>query len=495
MALSLNHGTGGLGGHTAVYQPRIPQMPRADNSAGSRIVRSDIIGADSYGIVPGQSSGDDALTIDLEEAQYCVLDEKGGDFSLLPIKKSEVSPDNVDAMACSKIHGQTWRSTAELDRVSSKFKTAVIFCRDSRGMSSTPTAKGKSAPKRAAAVGGISLTVSDVCDLQYILAATQGIASSGSRVANVFRRGSSSVAGILARVFKHTESVNSKAEKSVKMSFLNALGVNYESNECIGTTSDAKVLYVDRSEEVNGKRYLYASVVSCELSGAKIMNKYGFGRISTISDVKCELSSLSASDIRAAANLLTRDFTADLLVRNTTLAHVRRNPSISNHNPHHHPILCISQGALRAIVIGTGVAANVEVITSVIHERAALLHPHMKSLPAIQAETGDCALGGCMFSAAELESSKSYIQQSDGSWCVAYQVTAVSFVTHFSFTTACHNVNCIVLFLLTFNCSSLSAMDMFRGISASNINYPLTATPRSRAYSPRGGNGKMTSGL
>jgi hypothetical protein len=95
-----------------------------------------------------------------------------------------------------------------------------------------------------------------------------------------------------------------------------------------------------------------------------------------------------------------------------------------------HPssLLFVLQEGLRAIVIGTGVTANAEVIADAIRERAALCHPQMKSLPTIQAETGDSAIGGCMFSAAELDASKSYIQQPDGSWCVAYQVTIVCFV-------------------------------------------------------------------
>jgi hypothetical protein len=39
----------------------------------------------------------------------------------------------------------------------------------------------------------------------------------------------------------------------------------------------------------------------------------------------------------------------------------------------------------------------------------------------------DSVRGGCLLTAAELDSSKEYLQQADGSWIVAYQVRLNTF--------------------------------------------------------------------
>lgn len=46
----------------------------------------------------------------------------------------------------------------------------------------------------------------------------------------------------------------------------------------------------------------------------------------------------------------------------------------------------------------------------------------IKGLPIYRALKEDAVRGGCMLSAGELDSSKEYLQQPDGSWVVAYQV-------------------------------------------------------------------------
>jgi hypothetical protein len=40
----------------------------------------------------------------------------------------------------------------------------------------------------------------------------------------------------------------------------------------------------------------------------------------------------------------------------------------------------------------------------------------------VRAEPEDAAVGGCVLSAAELSSSKQYLQRKDGEWAIAYQV-------------------------------------------------------------------------
>ncbi len=40
----------------------------------------------------------------------------------------------------------------------------------------------------------------------------------------------------------------------------------------------------------------------------------------------------------------------------------------------------------------------------------------------VRAEPLDAVTGGCVLSAAELDSSKQYLQHADGEWAIAYQV-------------------------------------------------------------------------
>ena len=49
--------------------------------------------------------------------------------------------------------------------------------------------------------------------------------------------------------------------------------------------------------------------------------------------------------------------------------------------------------------------------------------------PIYRALKDDPVIGGCMLSAGELDSSKEYLQQGDGSWVLVYQV----FNSHFHF--------------------------------------------------------------
>ena len=58
------------------------------------------------------------------------------------------------------------------------------------------------------------------------------------------------------------------------------------------------------------------------------------------------------------------------------------------------------------------------------------------SVPVYRALKDDAARGGCLLSAGELDSSKEYLEQPDGSWVVAYQVPSLpppaspAFLTH-----------------------------------------------------------------
>lgn len=55
-------------------------------------------------------------------------------------------------------------------------------------------------------------------------------------------------------------------------------------------------------------------------------------------------------------------------------------------------------------------------------QRDAAVSRVIKGLPIYRALKEDAVRGGCMLSAGELDSSKEYLQQPDGSWVVAYQV-------------------------------------------------------------------------
>lgn len=47
------------------------------------------------------------------------------------------------------------------------------------------------------------------------------------------------------------------------------------------------------------------------------------------------------------------------------------------------------------------------------------------SVPIFCALKEDAVRGGCLLSAAELDSSKEYLQQPDGAWIVVFQVTSI----------------------------------------------------------------------
>ena len=55
-------------------------------------------------------------------------------------------------------------------------------------------------------------------------------------------------------------------------------------------------------------------------------------------------------------------------------------------------------------------------------QRDAAVSRVIKGVPIYRALKEDAVRGGCMLSAGELDSSKEYLQQPDGSWVVAYQV-------------------------------------------------------------------------
>lgn len=48
--------------------------------------------------------------------------------------------------------------------------------------------------------------------------------------------------------------------------------------------------------------------------------------------------------------------------------------------------------------------------------------------PIYRALKDDPVIGGCMLSAGELDSSKEYLQQGDGSWVLVYQVIPIDWL-------------------------------------------------------------------
>jgi hypothetical protein len=82
---------------------------------------------------------------------------------------------------------------------------------------------------------------------------------------------------------------------------------------------------------------------------------------------------------------------------------------------------CFHQTEIRAVIIGCGIKDNVAQLRRSVGEHA----KDLNTVPIVHAQVGDAALGGCMFSAGELDSSKNYIQQPDGTWRVAFQVSPI----------------------------------------------------------------------
>lgn len=61
----------------------------------------------------------------------------------------------------------------------------------------------------------------------------------------------------------------------------------------------------------------------------------------------------------------------------------------------------------------------------------------------VRAEPLDAVTGGCVLSAAELDSSKQYLQRPDGEWAIAYQVCCLLHTKHrcaFALSSTCNVV-------------------------------------------------------
>jgi hypothetical protein len=264
--------------------PRM-QVPRVDfSSKQSTGINSgiDFLGSGLNECLRGDLTGDCAVTVDLEDMHYCIWREKENDFSLSRFNAGLDSYTNFTIPDKAKDDNMG---------ISNLYRYAATSC----------TSKGKEiATPKHSAQNRVSIVVPDICDQQYILAASSGISSSGNCLANVFRRGSSVIAGILSRAVDHAES-----KSNIDVSKL-LLALGLEGNPAEFTNSKdlhVKIIYIDickRNE--HSDTHLYASVVSCEQSRTAIQNKYGFGRISTIADSVYKLS--SPSDIASSVTVL-----------------------------------------------------------------------------------------------------------------------------------------------------------------------------------------------
>ena len=94
----------------------------------------------------------------------------------------------------------------------------------------------------------------------------------------------------------------------------------------------------------------------------------------------------------------------------------------------HHCIsyICIYisyQNAIKAAILEGG-AAGVSSMTDLwVDITASAELAAIADIPVICAAAGDAAVGGCVLSAAELPSSKEYLQREDGEWIIAHMVS------------------------------------------------------------------------
>lgn len=217
----------------------------------------------------------------------------------------------------------------------------------------------------------ISLVVPCYYNQQYISAAIKAIRTTGSPLKNIFNRAIATVAGTFLRLAEEDRvSLESKTQNFFKVN-----------NEYF-------VLYLSVNDELE---IFDAAIVGCEIntSPKQSVEFQAFERIHTVA-VKHANESFKVSDLNILLEKLLND------------------SKLGNSND------IISAVVLSSEFSSVGIEKK-DQTTSLINstiQKAILFH----------ALKDDSVKGGCYLSAAELESSKQYIQQDDDSWRMFYQL-------------------------------------------------------------------------
>ena len=309
----------------------------------------------------GKLTGDCCLTIalDFDGYQVATWDEKAAECTFQDLNQSKTS------------------STATLDvilrDVISSSKAA------STGEPSIPTAaetkktkKSKNAvPSLALGEGGITVVVANDLTQKALRQIVLESAASGFKIKNVFRRGIATITGLLSRQVLQKE-LNKDKDKGSKS----------DAAAAAVAESAITVFFISSRKMSNGSVELDASLVVCE-GADRAKNKLGYERLCTLAVASKMLTSSPSAAMEDLHSLF------DGLLTRASVNATCVDAIVCDGNDLQLPVTKLALGG------------------------------NDRKVPILSAGEHDAVRGGCLLSAAELESSKNYLQQND-KWVLAF---------------------------------------------------------------------------
>jgi hypothetical protein len=354
--MSVALGGGGGGGYMPMAQAAMPRMNIPNYNTSSTANASDLrmpgmSGPAESKNLRGDKSGDECLTFDSEEV---VLSATWNETSCECVVSTIGSPFSESGEPIDYI-GNTIR---QLQLAAN----TEMLSREAEAAKKKSNKKKKRETSLSCGKGGITLVLSSSMSQKDIRVAVVSISDSGYNVKNIFGRGITTVTGMLAR---------SAATSSGLGPPCNFVSVLEGSGKSV-LEVDPIVLYVNfiNDKRSNGGSVLDAALIVCE-SGKKVKNNLGYERLCTLAVANQEGDGSGGGLENVLKDLLN--------------------------------IAQISQERISAVVFtGSSADAKEEKCRDVL---VADLFKGTK-MSIFRALKEDSVRGGCLLSAAELDSSK-----------------------------------------------------------------------------------------
>ena len=350
----------GLQNSTPIIRPMPGPSFQAPHVATSSRLPSLLGGGANGDDMRGKLTGDCCLTIalDFDGYQVATWDEKAAECTFQDLHQTKTS------------------STATLDvilrDVISSSKAA------SSGEASIPTTETKKIKKSKNAVpslalgeGGITVVVGNDSTQKALREIVLASAASGFKIKNIFRRGIATITGLLSRQVLQKE-LNNDKDKGAKSDIAASNPID----------SSITVFFISSRKMSNGTVELDASLVVCE-GADRAKNKLGYERLSTLA---------------VASKTLTS------------------SPSAAMDNLHSLFDGLLTSASIDATCVDAIVCDGNDLQLPV---TKLVLGGNDRKVPILSAGEHDAVRGGCLLSAAELESSKNYLQHND-KWVLAF---------------------------------------------------------------------------
>ena len=307
----------------------------------------------------GKLTGDCCLTIalDFDGYQVATWDEKAAECTFQDLHQSKTSSTTtLDVILRDVISSSKAASTDEASISSAETKK---------------TKKSKNAvPSLALGEGGITVVVANDLTQKALRQIVLESAASGFKIKNVFRRGIATITGLLSRQVLQKE-LNKDKDKGSKC------------DTAANPTGDTMTVFFISSRKMsNGSVELDTSLVVCE-GADRAKNKLGYERLSTLAVASKTLTSSPSAAMDDLHSLF------DDLLRRASVDATCVDAIVCDGNDLQLPVTKLVLGG------------------------------NDRKVPILSAGEHDAVRGGCLLSAAELESSKNYLQQND-KWVLAF---------------------------------------------------------------------------